>query len=79
MELPRISRILNNEIVLLAAFSVGAVGVFIFTRHMAAHERQLRRRIAAVWFERGMQYMQAGETGKARPRMSRMTRNTCWH
>ena len=65
MELPRISRILNSEIVLLAALSVGAVGVFIFTRHMAAHERQLRRKIAAVWFERGMQYMQAGETGKA--------------
>ena len=65
MELPRISRILNNQIVLLAALSVGAVGVFIFTRHMAAHERQLRRRIAAVWFERGVQYMQAGETDKA--------------
>jgi len=65
VELPRISRILNSEIVLLAALSVGAVGVFIFTRHMAAHERQLRRKIAAVWFERGMQYMQAGETGKA--------------
>lgn len=65
MELPRISRILNNEIVLLAALSVGAVGVFIFTRHMAAHERQLSRKIAAVWFERGVEYMQAGETDKA--------------
>ena len=65
MELPRTSRILNNEIVLLAALSVGAVGVFIFTRHMAAHVQQLSRNIAAVWFERGMQYMQAGETDKA--------------
>ena len=65
MELPRISRILNNEIVLLAALSAGAVGVFIFTRHMAAHERQLSRKIAAVWFERGVEYMQAGETDKA--------------
>jgi len=65
VELPRISRILNNEIVLLAALSAGAVGVFIFTRHMAAHERQLSRKIAAVWFERGVEYMQAGETDKA--------------
>jgi tetratricopeptide (TPR) repeat protein len=65
VELPRISRILNNEIVLLAALSVGAVGVFIFTRHMAAHEQQLRRKIAAVWFERGVEYMQAGQTDKA--------------
>ena len=65
MELPRISRILHNELVLLAALSVGAVGVFIFTRHMAAHEQQLSRKIAAVWFERGVEYMQAGETDKA--------------
>jgi tetratricopeptide (TPR) repeat protein len=65
VELPRISRILNNEIVLLAALSVGAVGVFIFTRHMAALERQLSRKIAAVWFGRGVGYMQAGETDKA--------------
>jgi tetratricopeptide (TPR) repeat protein len=65
VELPRISRILHNELVLLAALSVGAVGVFIFTRHMAAHEQQLSRKIAAVWFERGVEYMQAGETDKA--------------
>ena len=65
MEVPRVNRILNNEIVLLAALSLAAVGVFIFTRHMAAHEQQLNQKIAAVWFNRGVQYMQAGETDKA--------------
>ena len=65
VEVPRITRILNNEIVLLTALSVGAVAVFIFTRHMAAHEKQLNARIAAVWFERGVQYLEAGETDKA--------------
>jgi tetratricopeptide (TPR) repeat protein len=65
VEVPRINRILNNQIVLLTALSVAAVGVFIFTRHMAAHEQQLNARIASVWFDRGVQYMQAGDTDKA--------------
>ena len=65
MEVPRVNRILNNEIVLLAALSLAAVGVFIFTRHMAAHEQQLNAKIADVWFNRGVEYMQAGETEKA--------------
>jgi len=65
VEVPRVNRILNNEIVLLAALSLAAVGVFIFTRHMAAHEQQLNAKIADVWFNRGVEYMQAGETEKA--------------
>jgi tetratricopeptide (TPR) repeat protein len=65
VEVPRVTRILNNEIVLLAALSLSAVGVFIFTRHMAAHEQQLNAKIAAARFDRGVQYMQAGETDKA--------------
>jgi tetratricopeptide (TPR) repeat protein len=65
VEVPRVTRVLNNEIVLLAALSVAAVGVFIFTRHMAARENALNAKVAAVWFERGMQYLQAGETDKA--------------
>jgi tetratricopeptide (TPR) repeat protein len=65
VEVPRVNRILNNEIVLLAVLSVAAFGVFIFTRHMATHERQLNAKIAAVWFERGEQYLKAGETDKA--------------
>ena len=65
MEVPRVTRILNNEIVLLAVLSVAAFGVFIFTRHMSTLERQLNAKIAAVWFERGEQYLKAGETNKA--------------
>ena len=65
MEVPRINRILNNEIVLLTALSVAAVGVFIFTRHMAANEQRLNAKIATVWYERGIQFLQAGETEKA--------------
>jgi tetratricopeptide (TPR) repeat protein len=63
--MPRVTRILNNEIVLLTALSLSAVGVFVFTRHMAAHEQQLNAKIAAIWFDRGEQYMQLGETDKA--------------
>src|SRR6516225_3921786 len=65
VEVPRITRILNNEIVLLATLSVAAIGVFIFTRHMASHEHELNAKIAAVWFERGVQYMKAGQPDKA--------------
>ena len=65
VELPRISRILNKEIVLLIGLSLAAFGVFVFTRHMAARERLLEEKIAAAWFERGMQFLQAGDTDKA--------------
>jgi len=75
VEVPRINRILNNEIVLLAALSVAAVAVFIFTRHMAEGVQQLNRRIAAVWFERGVEYMQVGETAKAVQSFRRATAN----
>jgi len=65
VEVVKIPRILNREIVLLVALSLAAFGVFVFTRHMAARVQQLDAKIAAVWFERGMQYMEAGETEKA--------------
>jgi tetratricopeptide (TPR) repeat protein len=65
VEVPRINRILNNEIVLLTALSLAAIGVFIFTRHMAAHEKQLSTKIAAVWYDRGIHFLQAGDTDKA--------------
>jgi tetratricopeptide (TPR) repeat protein len=65
VEVVKIPRVLNREIVLLVALSLAAFGVFAFTRHMAARVQQLDAKIAAVWFERGMQYMEAGETEKA--------------
>ena len=65
MEVPRINRILNNELVMLAALSMAAIAVFVFTRHMAAHEQQLNAKLAAVWYERGVEFLHAGETDKA--------------
>ena len=65
VDLPRIPRILNKEIVLLVGLSLATFGVFVFTRHIAARERVLEEKIAAAWFDRGMQFMQAGDTDKA--------------
>jgi tetratricopeptide (TPR) repeat protein len=58
-------RVLSNEVVRLVALSLVAFGVFVFTRHMAAREQQMEARIATVWFERGMQAMQSGQTDRA--------------
>ena len=65
MEEIKIPRVLNKEILLLAGLSLAAVGVFLFTKQMAAREQLLEAKIAAVWFERGMQYRQSGDTAKA--------------
>ena len=65
MEVIKIPRVLNKEILLLVALSLAASCVFVFTRHMAARVQQLEAKIAAVWFERGVKYMDAGETDKA--------------
>jgi tetratricopeptide (TPR) repeat protein len=65
VEVVKIPRVLNKEILLLVALSLAAFGVFVFTRHMAAREQQLEAKIAAIWFERGMQYMHSGETDMA--------------
>jgi tetratricopeptide (TPR) repeat protein len=61
----KIPRVLNKEILFLVALSLAAFGVFVFTRQMAAKEQQLEAKIAAVWFDRGVRYMQSGETAKA--------------
>jgi len=76
VEVVKIPRILNREIVLLVALSLAAFGVFVFTRHMAAGVQQLEAKIAAVWFERGMQYMEAGETEKAIQSFRKATADT---
>ena len=46
-------RVLNREIFLLIALSVGAVGVYAFTKSMAAKEQQMDARIAAISYEEG--------------------------
>jgi Flp pilus assembly protein TadD len=58
-------RIQNKEILLLIGLSLLAFGAFIFTRRMATLEQHLEARIAAFWYERGTQYMQAGNTAQA--------------
>jgi cytochrome c-type biogenesis protein CcmH/NrfG len=60
-----ITRILNNEVILLVALSVVAFGVFVFTRRVAAREQQMEARIAAVWFERGERLIASGEVEQA--------------
>ena len=49
----------------MTGLSLAAFGVFVFTRNMAARERLLEEKIAAAWFERGTQFLQAGDTDKA--------------
>lgn len=65
MAVAKIPRILNKEILLLAALSLVAFGVFLFTRHAAARVQQLEAKVAVIWFERGEKYMDAGETDEA--------------
>ena len=65
MEVRTIPRVLHNEVVLLVALSVAAFGVFVFTRHMSAREQRLEARIAAIWYERGEQFIAAGDVEKA--------------
>ena len=65
MEEIKIPRVLNNEIFLLIVLSVVAIGVFVFTRHMASREQRLDAKIAAVWYERGVESMRSGDTEKA--------------
>lgn len=76
MEVVKIPRILNREIVLLVALSLAAFGVFVFTRHVAAGEQRLEARIAAVWFERGMQFMRAGDIEQAIQAFRKATADT---
>jgi tetratricopeptide (TPR) repeat protein len=71
----RIFRVLNREVFLLIALFVLSVLVFLFTRRMAALERQMEARVAAVWFERGERAMQAGQTGEAVQAFRKATAN----
>ena len=54
-------RVLNREIFLLIALSVGAVGVYAFTKSMAAKEHQMDARTAAIWYRAGQHQFSAGQ------------------
>ena len=58
-------RVLNREIFLLVALAVVAIGVFVFTRKMAAKEQQLDARIAAIWYQEGERQLSSGQIEKA--------------
>jgi tetratricopeptide (TPR) repeat protein len=58
-------RVLNREILLLIALAVGAIGVFAFTKSMAAKEQQMDARIAAISYEEGQRQFSSGQIEKA--------------
>lgn len=58
-------RVLNREIFLLIALAVGAIGVFAFTKRMAAKEQQMDARIAAIWYRDGQRQFNSRQIDKA--------------
>ena len=65
MEKGETRRILNKEVLLLVGLALAAVGVFVFTKHMAVKKRQRENRVAAIWYERGEQQIRSGQAEKA--------------
>lgn len=55
----------NREIFLLSILALASFGLFVLTRHVAAKERQLQDKIAAFWFEQGVQNMASNDTNRA--------------
>jgi tetratricopeptide (TPR) repeat protein len=58
-------RVLNRQIFLLIALAVIAIGVFAFTRRVAAKEQQMDARIAAIWYKEGERQLGSGQIEKA--------------
>jgi len=54
-------RVLKREIFLLIGLSVGAVGVYVFTKSMAAKEQQMDVRTAAIWYREGQRQFSSGQ------------------
>jgi tetratricopeptide (TPR) repeat protein len=70
------ARILNQEIFLLLVLSLVAVGVFVFTKTMAAREQRMEVQIARIWYEQGKEYIASGKTEKAIQAFRRSTAGT---
>jgi tetratricopeptide (TPR) repeat protein len=68
-------RILNGEILLLIALAVGGIGVFLFTRSMAAREQRMEARIAAIWYKEGQRQLDSGEVDSAVDSFRKATTN----
>ncbi len=58
-------RVLNREILLLIVLALGAVGVFVFTRSMAAKEQQMDARMAAIWYAKAGRQLSSGQVEEA--------------
>ena len=58
-------RVLNREIFLLIALSVGAVGVYVFTKSMSAKEQKMDVRIAAIRYTEGQRQFSSGQIDQA--------------
>jgi tetratricopeptide (TPR) repeat protein len=58
-------RVLNRQIFLLIALSLGAVGVYAFTKSMAAKEQQMDARIAAIRYRDGQRQLSSGQIDQA--------------
>ena len=67
MEQGETPRILNKEVLLLVGLALAAVGVFLFTKRMAAREQRLEGQLAAIWYQQkgGQQLIRSGEAEKA--------------
>ncbi len=61
----RTIRILHRDILLISALVLCAVGLFLFTRTVAAKERQLNRRVAAIWYQEGQRQLSSGAVEQA--------------
>ena len=68
-------RLVQREIVLLVLLSAAAVAMFLFTRAVAAANRSMNARVAATWYERGRQRLQAGDSQAAADLFRRATIN----
>lgn len=59
------SRVVRRDILLLVLLFTIAVALFLFTRSMAAKERQLDTNVAAFWFSEGQGQVRSGEMEQA--------------
>ncbi len=50
---------------MLIALALLAIGVFVFTRKMAAKEQQFDARVAAIWYQEGERQLSSGQVEKA--------------
>jgi Tfp pilus assembly protein PilF len=68
-------RAVHKEILLLVVVSLATVPLFLFTREMAALNRQMHARIADVWYQDGVQQLKAQDVDAAIESFRKATTN----